>query len=186
MLLSCVKTWAGAWPWGGFERWGGRETKAQSLHLKKKKKKKKKREVCPFCFAKTSPPLYSISSPRVETGWADSGSEILWHFPSLLQPRIFQAQRGMLGSLSRSPSERMINRQSPGPSPVEQQAGSSAGNKGQILSPKHCRGYNEACTKQTGESRPDKQFHFQSSTESEIASLSPAATYRCWTQRSRD
>lgn len=180
MLLSCVKTWAGAWPWGGFERWGGGRDQSSITSSEKK------REVCPFCFAKTSPPLYSISSPRVATGWADSCSEILWHFPSLLQPRIFQAQRGMLGSLSRSPSERMINRQSPGPSPVEQQAGSSAGNKGQILSPKHSRGYNEACTKQTGESRPDKQFHFQSSTESEIASLSPAATYRCWTQRSRD
>lgn len=29
----------------------------------------------------------------------------------------------------------MINRQEPGPSPLEQQAGSSAGNKAEILSP---------------------------------------------------
>lgn len=80
----------------------------------------------------------------------------------------------------------MINRQRPGPSPVEQQAGSSAGNKAEILSPKHSRGYNEACTKRTGESRPDKQFHFQSSTENQIASLSPAATYRGRTQWATD
>lgn len=107
-------------------------------------------------------------------------------FSSSLTAHISQAQRGTLGSLSRSPSERMINRWSPGPSPVEQQAGSSAGNKREILSPQHSRGYNEACTKQTGESQPDKQFHFQSSAEREIAILSPAATYRCWTQQFRD
>lgn len=165
---------------GGFKGWGGGRMKLNHYIWKE-------REVCClFRFAKTSPPLYSISSPRVATAWADSCSEILWHFPRLLQPVSPRRRGGMLGSLSRSPWERMINRQSPGQSPVEQQAGSSAGNKAQILSPKHRRGYNEACTKQTGESRPDKQFHIQPSTESEIASLSPAAAYRCWTQRSRD
>lgn len=37
-----------------------------------------------------------------------------------------------------------------------------------------------------GSTLPDKQFHFQSSTESEIASRRPAAVYRRWTQRFRD
>ena len=56
---------------------GGGRDQSSITSSEKKKKKRKKKEVCPFCFAKTSPPLYSISSPRVETGWADSGSEIL-------------------------------------------------------------------------------------------------------------
>lgn len=159
---------------GGFKR-SGWETEAQSLL--------KGEEVCCLsCFAKMSPPLYSISSPGVATGWADRCTEIFWHFPRLLQ-LLSPRHRGGCWVLYQGAPERMINRHSLGPSPLEQQAGSSAGNKAQILSPKHSRGYNEACTKQTGESRPDKQFHIQSSTESEIESLSPAATSVSTVQR---
>lgn len=79
VLLSCVKTWATARPWVVLKD-GGWETEAQSLH-------QKERDVCRlFCLAKTSPPLHSTSSPWVATGRADSGGEILWHFPRLLQP----------------------------------------------------------------------------------------------------
>ena len=87
-----------------------------------------------------------------------------WHFPHLLPP-VSPGRRGGCWVLYQGAPERMINRQSLGPSPLEQQAGSSAGNKAKISSPKHSWGYNEACTKQTGERLPDKQFHTQSTTE---------------------
>lgn len=139
-------------------------------------------EACRFGFSQnlaSSVPRIQAGGGRDRTGvwvglWAggsggirfggDSRGEILLTFrpPSLALP-ICQAQRA--ASLSRSPSERDDKSAESGPVSPSATTGrySSAGNKRQILSPKHSRGYNEARTKQTGESRPDKQFHFQSS-----------------------
>lgn len=158
------------------------------------------RRVAP-ALAQTSSPPYSGSGPRAAAtgrggqgrGWwrvggrfrEDSRGEILLTFsPPSLALSICQAQRA--ASLSRSPSEREDKSAESGPPSLRRATTSrysGAGNKRQILSPKHSRGYNEARTKQTGESQPDKQFHFQSSAERPIAALSPAAAAacRCWT-----
>lgn len=157
----------------------GWETEAQSLHLKGE-------GMCLFGLAKMSPPLYSVSSPGVATGWADSCSEILCVFFISCSPYLRGTEGDEGGSLSRNPFGE--DDKSPELRPI-----SSGTNKQVAVQEtrdrychKHSRGYNEGCTKQTGESRPDKQFHFQSSAESEIASLRPAGTYRCWTQWFRD
>lgn len=124
---------------------------------------RKERRVVFLGLATTSPPPDNICNPGVMTGWADRWSEIFLTFSCFLQ---HVSLRCRCWTLYRGAPERMINHQSPDPSPLEQQSGSSTGNKEQILSPKHSQGYNEACTKQTEESWADKQFHIQSSTAS--------------------